>query len=130
MPKASCVRVTRVPSGEAPEEIRREWVGIIIPLLYEESVEATSLGIMTGRSEGTRTGWVVPALVAFCLLMRQSPHATDWWFDQRGWGRDDALIFENEEGEYVEVEEDEVRNWMMDAVTPLSIRASLREDPA
>jgi len=130
MPYVSCVRVTCVPSGEAPEEDRREWVGIVIPLLYEEPVEAASLGLMTGKSEGTRTGWVVPALLAFCLLMRKSPRAAGWWFDLKRWESDDALMFGVGEGEHVEVEEDEVRNWMMDAVIPLAIRTSYREDLA
>jgi hypothetical protein len=31
------IRITKVPAGEAPEEIRRAWVGLVLPLADDEA---------------------------------------------------------------------------------------------
>jgi hypothetical protein len=88
------VRIIATPPGEAPEEVRRAWVGLVLPLVAGEtgcraapvggvlSGPRTFLGkllkLLTGRRRYVR-GDVVDAPQALTLLAEREPRAALWW---------------------------------------------------
>ena len=88
------IRITDVPPGEAPDEVRRAWVGLTLPLAPGETGPRTprTVGVLTGPKaalvqlvyfllgRGNReTGYVVEARTAIDLLARKDPKAAAWW---------------------------------------------------
>jgi hypothetical protein len=75
------VRITQTPPGEAPEEIRRAWVGIDLPLRRGASWPRPqqSLGVLTGRAPEVMTGFLVDGNKAIDALASHAPEAADWW---------------------------------------------------
>jgi hypothetical protein len=90
------VRVVATPPGEAPEEVRREWVGLDLPLAGGEigarrvrtggvltgprTFLAKLVAALTGRT-GHSYGYVIDAPQALVLLAEKSPRAARWWRD-------------------------------------------------
>jgi hypothetical protein len=88
------IRIIATPPGEAPIEVRRAWVGLILPLVpgYSEPVETLTCGVLTGprhwlgrlwwlltdRFDPIR-GYAVPVDEALVLLAGASPSAAAWW---------------------------------------------------
>ena len=88
------IRITRTPPGEAPEHIRRAWIGLELPVAKGSSGQQRKLGvgvhsgprtwlgvlfaILRGRAK-RETGYVVEAKVALDLLAAHAPEAADWW---------------------------------------------------
>ena len=88
------IRIVGIPPGEAPEEIRRAWIGLILPLMhggYGLRNSWASFGVLTGPKSclgllvmpllrRNRTdGYVVPVLDAVAILEGQHPNAAKWW---------------------------------------------------
>jgi hypothetical protein len=88
------IRITGVPPGEAPEWVRRAWVGLVLPLAPGEDGARTlsTGGVLTGpRGCATalvhlllgrakqRRGYVIDADVAVWLLAEKDPEAAAWW---------------------------------------------------
>lgn len=88
------VRIIATPPGEAPEEVRQEWVGLVLPLAAGEIGPRTvpTGGVLTGP----RTlfgklwrllsgewllarGYVIDAPQALMLLAEKAPSAARWW---------------------------------------------------
>ena len=91
-----CVRIIGVPPGEAPEPIRRSWVGLVLPLAPGERGPRSpyTIGVLTGPKGffdaliglllgrlTRQTGYVVDANVAVNLLGGHSPEAARWWLE-------------------------------------------------
>ncbi len=74
------IKIIAVPAGEAPEEIRREWVGLEIPLPPGKRglVVGQSSGIASARKDAFR-GYVVDTETAVSLLAERAPAAATWW---------------------------------------------------
>ena len=78
-------RVVTVPSGEAPLEIRKAWVGLHLPLVpgIEGPCEAEATGVLSNtqeRSPGhSNRYYPVMAAVAFSILVKANPQAEAWW---------------------------------------------------
>jgi len=88
------IRIKSVPPGEAPESIRRAWIGLVIPVPPRVSKRRTFLGagvlsgpknrlgallaILLGRTHRV-TGYMVESKTALELLAASSPEAADWW---------------------------------------------------
>lgn len=88
------IRIVAVPPGEAPEEVRRAWVGVRIPLplFHRHPREWRSSGVLTGpkglvarvsallsgRLERHR-GYAVAAVAAMAALETRDPAAARWW---------------------------------------------------
>lgn len=76
------IRITRVPGGDAPEEIRRAWVGLVIPV--DETIEQPTLiesrMISSGVYAGPVKGCTVMAIEAFKELARSGSDAYHWWW--------------------------------------------------
>jgi hypothetical protein len=84
------IRITQVPAGEAPLEIRQHWVDLILPCMpacgyQDEMVEA---GVLTGKEEKPRSTFCVPQEEAFGILAEHSPEAFLWW-NMNGYPEDD-----------------------------------------
>lgn len=74
-----CIEITGVPLGDAPEEVRKAWVGLRLALA------ATSHGSLAERSIGILSrapspgGYVVSALDAVEILRLFNNVAATWW---------------------------------------------------
>ena len=86
------VRIVRPPIGEAPEWVRRAWVGLELPLAVPQAVTLETSGVLTGprswpgywwaRLTGRLqvvSGYVVASDRAIDLLGRSRPEAAAWW---------------------------------------------------
>jgi hypothetical protein len=87
------VRIIAVPPGEAPEEVRKAWVGLVLPLASGRSgtTSGRGFGVQTGPKirlmrilaslVGRRNfdGYIVDARTAVDLLARNAPEAASWW---------------------------------------------------
>ena len=88
------IRIVRRPHGEAPEDVRDAWIGLLLPVVSGHSrlVERRSFGVLSGpRSflafrlktmfgHGTRKrGYMVSSLAAVDLLQNVNPQAAAWW---------------------------------------------------
>jgi hypothetical protein len=75
------LRIVRLPPGEAPEEIRRAWVGIELPLRRGESEPSLhqTVGVLSQRGFKTTVGYVVDGRRAIRSLDSQLPAAAAWW---------------------------------------------------
>jgi hypothetical protein len=88
------IRIIATPPGEAPEEVRRAWVGLELPLAAGETGPRdlpvggvltgarTFLGKLFNLLTGQRRyahGYVIDAPQALVLLAEKSPRAALWW---------------------------------------------------
>jgi len=88
------VRIIATPPGEAPEEIRKAWVGLSLPVVDEDSRARTwrTIGVLTGPktfvssllavlSGRTRPveGFRVNSSTAIRKLEECDPAAAAWW---------------------------------------------------
>jgi hypothetical protein len=73
------VRIVKTPAGEAPEEVREQWVGLILPCPEgEEPTHSIGHGVMSG-AVSERLGYTVPAVIAIDILAMKDPRAANWW---------------------------------------------------
>ena len=78
--KNGVMRITSVPTGHAPIELRKKWIGVEVPLL--EVGIPTGLGRSALDSRKTIKpfrGFIVDQVEALTALRRKSPEAADWW---------------------------------------------------
>lgn len=75
------IRIIATPPGEAPEEIRRAWVGMELPLAREESRprKLNTVGVLSHYETATTLGYIVDGRTAVDLLASHEPHAAEWW---------------------------------------------------
>jgi hypothetical protein len=74
------IRIVAIPPGEAPEEVRRAWVGLVLPLAKQTRgpLLARGFGVLSGRGQPTY-GYAVPAARAVEILSQHAPEAAAWW---------------------------------------------------
>jgi hypothetical protein len=75
------LRILGTPPGEAPEEIRRAWVGIELPLRHGETEPSRlpTLGVLSEQGPEMTTGYAVDGRAAVAALASRSPEAAAWW---------------------------------------------------
>jgi hypothetical protein len=76
------IRIIATPPGEAPESVRRAWIGLELSLVpgSTESPEAISAaGVLSGETGGTCLGFVVEGREAITALGFHDPVAAAWW---------------------------------------------------
>jgi hypothetical protein len=81
------IRITKVPGGEAPEEIKKAWLGLVLPCYpIAGEIAGKRLGVVTGkvRSEEKACGdsysyFIVPQAEALMELRKHAPAAAQWW---------------------------------------------------
>jgi hypothetical protein len=93
-PGLRSIRIVSVPPGEAPEHVRRSWVGLVLPLAQgragrqivagvgvlsgPKSFAGSVLHALAGKLE-QKVGYVVDASTAVAILAERSPEAARWW---------------------------------------------------
>jgi len=92
------IKITRVPRGEAPDWVRKAWVGLTVPCYpiagYIPGGEAT---LSFKKRLDPRQCFVVPQAKAIDALAKTNPEAAQWWNDHGfPWG---PLSFTFGEGE-------------------------------
>ena len=83
MPK---IRIITIPPGQAPLEVRKEWVGAVMPLLPRQDIVGIETGVLGGEPDPQNVdGYRVDTDEAICSLVeRNTPdakRAADWWID-------------------------------------------------
>jgi hypothetical protein len=87
------VRIIATPPGEAPEAVRRAWVGLELPLAAGETgpLGKATVGVLSGRTFWRRFwkvltfqwnlqyGYVIDSRRALFLLADKDPRAARWW---------------------------------------------------
>ena len=89
------IRIIKTPPGEAPEEVRRAWVGLTLPIppRFAGRRHASTVGVVSGpksflgvlfalisrRGVHQEDGYFVVAETAVEILARHSPDAAAWW---------------------------------------------------
>ena len=77
MPK---IRIISVPPGQAPEWVRRCWVGLEMETLGQVPRDAALCGAVDGSSVSANAeGFRVKADTAFRALVAVAPDAARWW---------------------------------------------------
>ncbi len=81
---AGLIRINKIPHGEAPEWVRKAWVGLELPCV---GVMSFGKGAVTGVKSGKETqvellGLCVPQKDALEALEKVSRGAADWWADE------------------------------------------------
>jgi hypothetical protein len=86
------IRITSTPPGEAPEHVRKAWVGLVLPLAVPEARTVRTVGVLSrpktflgmllaqllGRTK-RQSGFIVDADRAVEILDAHSPDAANWW---------------------------------------------------
>ncbi len=88
------IRIIATPPGEAPEDIRKAWIGVRIPLplFHRRAKRWRSAGVLTGPRSFVarlsalfsgrferRQGYAVSVLEAISALDAANPAAARWW---------------------------------------------------
>ncbi len=82
------VRIINTPPGEAPEEIRAAWVGLVLPVAdaMPGPTVLQGFGVLSGKPYQDAAGqpldsphYVIPAATAVVLLDRKNPAVAAWW---------------------------------------------------
>ena len=89
-----CIEIIAIPPGEAPEEIRRSWIGVVIPLSSnaQKQQQVTGYGVLTGprswflalfpflhKNKVTWSGYRVSGADAVAALAKRDHSAAEWW---------------------------------------------------
>ena len=95
---AKMIEVVALPHGEAPEDVRRGWIGCIMPCEPEcGHVPVYVEGALSGPSLEKIAGFSVPQEAALAVLEQNAPQAAEW-FRQHGFPHTDKCFrFKNEE---------------------------------
>jgi hypothetical protein len=86
------IRIIATPTGQAPEEVRKEWVGMVIPLPPQETGGIT-LGVLGGPAQN-QNGYQVLSRDALDLLLAKSQTAHRWFLLNAFFGS--RLLFAHE----------------------------------
>ena len=79
---ANRVRIVGVPSGDAPLEIRKQWLGLELPLMpgRSDTYQVAGRGVLSGKPLAESIiGYLVSAHEAVEILASRSPDAAKWW---------------------------------------------------
>src|SRR5207253_2971180 len=80
-PSSVRVRIVTIPPGEAPEEVRRAWVGLELPLIvgqvHTEHIAAQQA--VSHQAVNAPNSYAVEGRAAVAILEAASPDAAAWW---------------------------------------------------
>jgi hypothetical protein len=79
----ACISFTSPPRGEAPDDIRRAWVGLSVPVTARESQllkKVAVSGIVSGHAEHW-DGYSIESRKCIEHLRAHNPKAAAWWRD-------------------------------------------------
>ena len=96
----SSVRIISTPPGQAPEWVRKGWVGVEIPLPEQISEGGIQVGVRGGKAQNVG-GYRVVTSEAIEALQKKSPEATEWWMNNVPLSSISHLVFSKEVCELV-----------------------------
>jgi hypothetical protein len=86
------IRIVSTPPGEAPEEVRAAWIGLVVPAAVPGVRPFSTSGVLSGPKSRlgrlfsslfgrfeVQNGYLVEACQAVELLSRHAPEAAKWW---------------------------------------------------
>lgn len=75
------IKVTSLPEGEAPEEIRRAWVGLVLPCepTVRQSRSREKGAPSLKENDRNRSVYSVPQGEALIILAQRNPTVATWW---------------------------------------------------
>ena len=80
------IRITSRPAGDAPDAIRDQWIGLVLPV-HKEATKPPTAATANPNVE-LRGGYEVRLQDALRILGHQHPDARDWW------QRNTMIVFE------------------------------------
>ena len=75
------MRITSVPTGQAPLHIREKWIGVEIPFIELKTPQGPVCGVVDGGLVKVGNSFIVDQVAALTALREKSPEAADWWAD-------------------------------------------------
>ena len=81
------IRIVGVPPGEAPLSVRKEWVGLVLPLATGDTsaYQFETNGVVSGvKNTDATIGFRVRIEDALAVLEKKSPYAALWWRKHAG----------------------------------------------
>ena len=85
------IRIVETPYGDAPEDIRRQWVGVEMPCIWFEP-NAESAGTFSGEYKSAEDAFRVFQKHAIDALEQVNPDAARWW-RIRGYPRYETAVW-------------------------------------
>ncbi len=99
------IRIVKTPAGEAPEEIRDQWVGLVLPAFPNETelgYPNPEFGLETGQEIAPRKSYIVPPGIAVVELYKAGSLSAAEYFAQYPisnigftFGADEVEVIEN-----------------------------------
>ena len=86
------ILIVNIPKGEAPEKVRRAWVGLELPCLFVVDDDTDTEEVLRGKPITPGRMYIVPQNKAIQALERNNPEAGQWW-RERGYPEGDAGLF-------------------------------------
>lgn len=77
--KNGIMRITSAPVGQAPLEIREQWIGVEIPFLEVGMPAGSAHGVLNGETVKPYKAFTVDQTEAIDALRKKSPEAASWW---------------------------------------------------
>ncbi|MFA6551443.1 MAG: hypothetical protein WCV41_02855 [Patescibacteria group bacterium] len=104
------IRITKIPDGNAPEWVRKEWVGLLLPCVEETNTGGCALNPVSTWEQTTDNKGIpprgrvykVPVSLALKILEQKSPAAAQCFRDMLG-GYCGEFTFSVSEAEKVDV---------------------------
>jgi hypothetical protein len=78
---AGRVLIVALPPGEAPEDVRRAWIGLELPFASGPTAGLPQgvVGVVSHQAAGRCAGYAVDGAEAVRLLATTAPEAAAWW---------------------------------------------------
>ncbi|MFA6183496.1 MAG: hypothetical protein WC682_00155 [Parcubacteria group bacterium] len=71
-------KIIDVPPGQAPEWVRKAWIGLVMPVAENLPTHTIAMGVLGGKAENPN-GYPVETSIAIQILKEKSPDAAQWW---------------------------------------------------
>lgn len=100
------IRIISTPPGEAPEQVRAAWIGLVLPLAISGARTMETVGVLSrpktrlglffarlfGRTK-RQSGYVVEAQRAVEILAAHAPDAAKWWRESAAFSIQPGQLF-------------------------------------
>jgi hypothetical protein len=98
-PNVGKIRIIKVPSGQAPLEVRKAWLGLELEVAKGIFI-GEQHGVLGGQSNGP-AGYPVESVYAIETLRQKNPVAAKWWDDNFDPAESQWLLFRESDCELV-----------------------------
>ena len=88
----NAIKIVALPPGEAPQNVREAWVGLVLPLALPGQWKGRGAGVLTGPKNSfsrllwrladrqtVQQGYIVESATALRILAFYNPEAACWW---------------------------------------------------